>query len=183
MWIASTSEWLPSGCLPLGHPQAWTGPEPGRRRAGAALPSPTPVADRLLAQMVGVALPRDGKWPIGRGGFARDAIPPVPPKTARSGPQPPNSAIESHLRIAEYFRIHGPVSTSEFAAVSTPPPRNNSLRYKENALLFLLVLSANQPSPFDAHPLRLHRAPDSAAAHSRRDHPGSQGRRGRCSPG
>ena len=71
----------------------------------------------------------NGKWPIGRGGFARDAIPPVPPKTARSGPQPPKSAIESHLRIAEYFRVHGPVSTSEFAAVSTPPPRNNPLRY------------------------------------------------------
>ena len=70
-----------------------------------------------------------GKWPIGRGGFARDAIPPVPPKTARSGPQPSKSAIESHLRIAEYFRVHGPVSTSEFAAVSTPPPQNNSLRY------------------------------------------------------
>ena len=64
-------------------------------------------------------------------GSARDAIPPVPPKTAKSGPQPPKSAIESHLRIAESFRVHGPVSTSEFAAVSTPPPRNNSLRYTE----------------------------------------------------
>ena len=60
---------------------------------------------------------------------ARDAIPPAPPKTVKGGPQPPKSAIESHLRFAESFRVHGPVSTSEFAAVSTPPPRNNSLRY------------------------------------------------------
>ena len=71
----------------------------------------------------------NGKGPMGRAGFARDAIPPVPPKTARSGPQPPKSAMESHLSIAEYFPVHGPVSTSEFAAVSTPPPRNNSLCY------------------------------------------------------
>ena len=62
-------------------------------------------------------------------GAARDAIAPVPPKTAKCGPQPPKSAIESHLRFAESFRVHGPISTSESAAVSTPPPRNNSLRY------------------------------------------------------
>ena len=61
---------------------------------------------------------------------ARDAIPPVPPKTVKGGPQPPKSAIESHLRFSESFRVHGPISTSESAAVSTPPPRNNSLRYK-----------------------------------------------------
>jgi hypothetical protein len=48
----------------------------------------------------------------------------------KGGPQPPKSAIESHLRFAESFRVHGPISTSEFAAVSTPPPQNNSLRYK-----------------------------------------------------
>src|ERR1039458_3982163 len=65
-------------------------------------------------------------WPRGA---AWDAVRPVPPKTAKSGPQPPKSAIESHLRFAESFRVHGPISTSEFAAVSTPPPRNNSLRY------------------------------------------------------
>jgi hypothetical protein len=46
-----------------------------------------------------------------------------------SRPQPPKSAIESRLRCAESFRVHEPISTSEFAAVSTPPPRNNSLRY------------------------------------------------------
>src|SRR5664280_48504 len=34
-------------------------------------------------------------------GAARDAIPPVPPKTAKCGPQPPKSAMESHLRFAE----------------------------------------------------------------------------------
>jgi len=62
-------------------------------------------------------------------GAARHATPPVPPKTAKSGPQPPKSAIESHLRFAEPFRVHGPISTSESAAVSTPPPRNISLRY------------------------------------------------------
>jgi hypothetical protein len=33
------------------------------------------------------------------------------------------------LRFAESFRVHGPVSTSESAAVSTPPPPNNALRY------------------------------------------------------
>jgi len=46
-----------------------------------------------------------------------------------SRPQPPKSAIESHLRFAESFRVHGPISTSEFAVVSTPLPRNNSLCY------------------------------------------------------
>src|ERR1017187_8053927 len=72
-------------------------------------------------------------WPVGglrvASGPARDAIPPVPPKTVKSRPQPPKSPIESHLRFAESFRVHGPISTSEFAAVSTPPPRNNSLCY------------------------------------------------------
>ena len=72
-------------------------------------------------------------WPQGGLGVAsgavRDALPPVPPKTAKSRPQPPKSAIESHLRFAESFRVHGPISTSKFAAVSTPPPLNNSLRY------------------------------------------------------
>ena len=58
MWIRSTSEWLPSGCLPLGHHQAWTGPVPGRQRAGAALPSPTPAADHPWAQMVGMTCGR-----------------------------------------------------------------------------------------------------------------------------
>jgi hypothetical protein len=76
-------------------------------------------------------------WPRGGLGMAsgtvRDAIPPVPPKTAKSRPQPPKSAIESHLRFAESFRVHGPISTSEFAAVSTPPPRDNSLRYSKAA--------------------------------------------------
>src|ERR1017187_5274671 len=62
-------------------------------------------------------------------GAVRDAIPPIPPKTAKSRPQPPKSAIESHLRFAESSRVHGPISTSEFAVVSTPPPRNNSLCY------------------------------------------------------
>src|SRR5664279_1952561 len=51
----------------------------------------------------------------------RDVIPPVPPKTAKNRPQPSKSAIESHLRFAESFRVHGPISTSEFAAVLTPP--------------------------------------------------------------
>ena len=72
-------------------------------------------------------------WPRGGLGVAlgevRDAILPVPPKTAKSRPQPPKSSIESHLRFAESFRVHGPTSTSEFAAVSTLPPRNNSLCY------------------------------------------------------
>ena len=72
-------------------------------------------------------------WPVGglgvASGPARDAIPPVPPKTVKRGPQPPKSAIDSHLRLAESFRVHGPTSTSESVAVSTPPPRNNSLRY------------------------------------------------------
>ena len=73
-------------------------------------------------------------WPKGGLGVAsaaaRDAIPPVPPKTAKSGPQTSKSAIENHLRFAESFRVHGPISTSESAAVSTPSPRNNSLRYR-----------------------------------------------------
>ena len=43
--------------------------------------------------------------------------------------QSPKSPIESPLGFAQSFRVHGPISTSEFAAVSTPPPRNNSLRY------------------------------------------------------
>src|ERR1035437_82810 len=68
-------------------------------------------------------------WPGGGLGGSRDAIPPAPPKTVKGGPQPPKSAIESHLRFAESFRVHGPISTSESVAVSTPPPRNNSLRY------------------------------------------------------
>ena len=41
----------------------------------------------------------------------------------------PKSAIDSPLGYAESFRAHEPNSTSEFAAVSTPPPRNYSLRY------------------------------------------------------
>jgi hypothetical protein len=73
-------------------------------------------------------------WPRGGLGVAlgevRDAILPVPPKTAKSRPQPPKSSIESHLRFSESFRVHGPTSTSEFAAVSTLPPRNNSLCYR-----------------------------------------------------
>jgi hypothetical protein len=43
--------------------------------------------------------------------------------------QSPKSAIDSPLGFAESFRVHEPNSTNEFAAVSTPPPRNNSLRY------------------------------------------------------
>src|SRR5664280_1778849 len=58
MWIGSTSDRLPSGCLPLGQAQAGTGPEPGRPRAGAALPSPTTAADRPWAQRVGVTFGR-----------------------------------------------------------------------------------------------------------------------------
>ena len=58
MWIGSTSEWLPSGCLPLGQAQAWTWPQLGRQRAGAALPSPTPAADHHWAQMVGMTCGR-----------------------------------------------------------------------------------------------------------------------------
>jgi hypothetical protein len=46
------------------------------------------------------------------------------------------------LRFAESFRVHGPISTSEFAAVSTPPPRNNSLRYSRG--------EEPLPSPFSA---------------------------------
>ena len=44
-------------------------------------------------------------------------------------PQSPKSAIERHLGFAQSSGVHEPISTSEFAAVSTPPPRNNSLRY------------------------------------------------------
>jgi len=58
MCIRSTSEWLPSGCLPLGQAQAWTWPQLGRQRAGAALPSPTPAADHHWAQMVGMTCGR-----------------------------------------------------------------------------------------------------------------------------
>src|ERR1039458_1338098 len=86
-------------------------------------------------------------WPRGA---AWDAVRPVPPKTAKSGPQPPKSAIESHLRFAESFRVHGPISTSEFAAVSTPPARNNSLRYTRippNHGRFLLFPSSTFPFP------------------------------------
>ena len=45
-------------------------------------------------------------------------------------PLRPKSAIESHLRLAESFCVHEPVSTSQFAAVAAPPPRNHSLRYR-----------------------------------------------------
>ena len=58
MWIRSTLEWLPTGCLPLGQAQAWTWPQLGRQRAGAALPSPTPAADHHWAQMVGMTCGR-----------------------------------------------------------------------------------------------------------------------------
>jgi hypothetical protein len=78
-------------------------------------------------------------WVRVASGAARHAIPPAPPKTAKSGPLPPKSSIESHLRLAESFRVHGPISTSESAAVSTPPPRNNSLRYRPATLI--------QPAP------------------------------------
>ena len=44
-------------------------------------------------------------------------------------PLTPKSAIESHLGFAESFRVHEPISTSQFAAVAALPPRNNSLRY------------------------------------------------------
>jgi hypothetical protein len=33
------------------------------------------------------------------------------------------------LRFAESFRVHQPISTSQFAAVAALPSRNNSLRY------------------------------------------------------
>ena len=46
-------------------------------------------------------------------------------------PLTPKSAIESHLRFAESFRVHEPVSTSQFAAVAALPSRYNSLRYTE----------------------------------------------------
>jgi hypothetical protein len=49
--------------------------------------------------------------------------------------QSPKSAIESHLGFAESFRVHEPISTSQFAAVSTPPPRINSLRYTPAILI------------------------------------------------
>src|ERR1039458_4896960 len=80
------------------------------------------------------AYPLATTWPEGGLGVAyRHAIPPVPPNTAKSGPQPPKSAIESHLRFAESFRVHGPISMSESATLSTPPARNNSLRYNMRA--------------------------------------------------
>ena len=44
-------------------------------------------------------------------------------------PLRPKSAMESHLGLAESFRVHEPISTSQFAAVAAPPPRNSSLRY------------------------------------------------------
>jgi hypothetical protein len=44
-------------------------------------------------------------------------------------PLMPKSAIESHLGFAGSFRVHEPISTSQFAAVAALPPRNNSLRY------------------------------------------------------
>src|ERR1035441_9886157 len=59
----------------------------------------------------------------------------------KRGSQPLKPAIESHLRFAEYFRVHVPISTSEFAAVSTPPPRNNSLRCTQGSLKVLRVAS------------------------------------------
>ena len=48
-------------------------------------------------------------------------------------PLTPKSAIESHLGFAESFRVHEPISTSQFAAVAALPPRNNSLRYTSKA--------------------------------------------------
>ena len=78
-------------------------------------------------------------WPRGQ---RRTLFRPFHRKTAKCGPQPPKSAIESHLRFAESFRVHGPISTSEFVAVSTPPPRNNSLRYSRG--------EEPLPSPFSA---------------------------------
>jgi hypothetical protein len=89
-------------------------------------------------------------------GAVRDAIPPVPPKTAKSRPQPPKSAIESHLRFAESFGVHRPISTSEFAAVSTPPPRNNLLRYSTWLVpRMYLALPAFLHSAFCILPYRL----------------------------
>src|ERR1035437_1204751 len=79
MWIGSTSEWLPSGCLPLGYSQAWTGREPGRPRAGAALPSPTTAADAL--------------GPKGRG----DLWPGQPGYGNAAGYRPPLPGLESGL--------------------------------------------------------------------------------------
>src|ERR1035437_517982 len=99
MWIGSTSEWLPSGCLPLGHPQAWTGPEPGRQRAGAALP----VADARGGPHWGPN-GRGDLWPdqpgygnatgYRRGGLSRPAA------RMLVGPQARNSLRQSRLRTS-----------------------------------------------------------------------------------
>jgi hypothetical protein len=38
-------------------------------------------------------------------------------------PLTPKSAIESHLGFAESFRVHEPISTSQFAAVAALPTK------------------------------------------------------------
>ena len=52
-------------------------------------------------------------------------------------PLRPKSAIESHLGFAEFFRVHEPVSRSQFAAVAALPPRNNSATKRFTGLLQL----------------------------------------------
>jgi hypothetical protein len=49
-------------------------------------------------------------------------------------PLTPKSAIESHLGFAESFRVHEPISTSQFAVVAALPPRSNSLLYTARIL-------------------------------------------------
>ena len=44
-------------------------------------------------------------------------------------PLRPQSAMESHWGLAESFRVHKSISTSQFVAVAAPPPRNTALRY------------------------------------------------------
>jgi hypothetical protein len=53
----------------------------------------------------------------------------IPSERAMNRLQSPKSSIESHLGLTESFRVREPISTSQLAAVSTPPPRINSLRY------------------------------------------------------
>ena len=52
-----------------------------------------------------------------------------PIENSEEPPLTPKPAIDSHLGFAESFRVHEPISTSQFAAVAALPPRNNSLRY------------------------------------------------------
>src|ERR1035441_10827787 len=73
---------------------------------GSSRPAPDPPGSlRVAAGWPRGAYRLATTWPEGglgvASGPARDAIPPVPPKTVKRGPQPPKSAIESHLRFTE----------------------------------------------------------------------------------